>query len=80
MPQPFDVQNDMLVESVSMTGSDIIIGYSARNRRTRAWTANTMATYMRTQIAPVAINHNTTTNVITITLGDNTVITGTTST
>lgn len=73
----YDVENSNLVEATTLNDSDVLIGYSARNLRTRGWMASTLATYMKTRISPVAVNLNTTTNIVTVTLGDGSVIDGT---
>ena len=79
MSQSFSINNEMLIESVTFGADDVVIGYSARNRRTRAWTGATMLTYFKSQLQVAAISINTTTNIITLTHGDGEVITGTTT-
>lgn len=76
----YGTNNDMLVEAVNMTDGDILVGYSARNRRSRAWKASALAEYMKARISPAAVSLNTTSNVVTITLGDGTTVVSTTST
>lgn len=71
------VQNDNLIENQTFTDNDTVVGYSAGNLRTRAWSGSAISAYMKTRVSPTAIIINTTTNVITLTLGDGTVITGT---
>ena len=77
MPLPNDVRNDMLIEAVTLDDNDVLIGYSARNQRSRGWRASTLNTYFAARLKVVAASINQTTNVITITHGDGTEVTGT---
>ena len=77
MPVTTDTRNDMLIEAVTFDGSDYLVGYSARNLRSRVWSGATLATYFKSQLSVVAVDINTNTNVITVTNGDGSTVTGT---
>lgn len=64
-----------LPESTTLSGGDAFAVYG-NNGRTRQIAASDMATYFNAIIKNASISFNTSTNVITLTLGDGTVITG----
>ena len=65
-----------LPETTTLSGGDAFAVYG-NNGRTRQIAASDMATYFNAIIKNASININATTNVITLTLGDGQIITGT---
>lgn len=65
-----------LNETDSLSGSDLLIIGKASNGRTRSVSASDAATYFNQIITGASISINATTNVITLTLGNGQVITG----
>lgn len=61
----------------SVSSSDKLALYANGPGRTRSLAINELSDYLKTVISPVAIQINSSTNVITLTLGDGTLITGT---
>jgi hypothetical protein len=64
-----------LPESTTLSGGDAFAVYGS-NGRTRQIAASDMATYFNAIIKNASISFDTGTSVITLTLGDGTVITG----
>lgn len=62
----------------TFAASDRITGYGQENAE--GIDGQAMESYVASTVAPVAVNYNTTTNIITITLGDGTQILGTVET
>lgn len=70
-------QFNQLSGSSSLSGGDLLAIQKSSNSRTQNIPAQDTVPFYKAQIAPVAIVFNTTTSVITLTLGDGTIITGT---
>lgn len=65
-----------LPETDVLTGGDLLVVALASNNRTRNIAASDAAAYFNQIITGASININATTNVITLTLGNGQVITG----
>lgn len=77
MPESANVANENLNEAIVLTASDVLIGYDGRNLRTRGFRASTIETYMKTRLSVVAVEIDTDSNIITVTNGDGSIVTGT---
>jgi hypothetical protein len=66
-----------LPESETLSDGDLLIVSKASNSRTRSIAASDAATYFNAALKGASIQYNTATSVITMTLGDGFVITGT---
>ena len=75
-----DVSNGMLVETVTVDANDFVVGFSARNERSRVWRISSLTEYFRSQIGVAAIELNLVTNTFVVTNGDGSTVNGTVTT
>lgn len=66
-----------LPAATSVSSSDKLAIYANAPGRTRNVAIQELSTYLKTVISPTAISFNSSTKIITLTLGDGTIITGT---
>jgi hypothetical protein len=66
-----------LPETSTLAGNDQFPVFTTKNYRTRQIAASDMATYFKSVFSIQSVQFKTSTNVITITLNDGSVITGT---